>query len=391
MNLVYVIWLLLCTLFLGVPSIQFIYLQLARRKPEKFSSDENYFPSITILVPTYNEANVIEYKLENLYELKYPRTLIQIIVVDSGSTDGTLNKVSKFTKNHPDICVKILKEEKRGGKSKALNFALKYATGDVIIVSDADSFLPSDMLLESLPKLNDPFVGAISGREVFLNLNSSWVTVSEEHYLKFMDVIKEGESKIHSTIFFEGGFSAYKRKYLDSFDDKTGSDDCGTALDIVQKGVRTIFVPEAEFYTIFPTTLRGKLAIKIRRSNQLVRVWMKCLRLMLSRKLLLPKRIAVFEIFSFLVNPLIFALLLFTTVILVLQCLLLSIIFLLILLSPLLISRIRFLFLNGIQSYFILLTALLALAFGKKFTVWEIPVERKRLLTREMLENKDLI
>jgi cellulose synthase/poly-beta-1,6-N-acetylglucosamine synthase-like glycosyltransferase len=354
-------------------------------------SNGNYFPSITILVPTYNEANLIEYKLENLYRLKYPKTLIQIIVVDSGSTDGTVNKVSKFIENHPDICMKILKEYKRGGKSKALNLALKYASGDVIVVSDADSFLPSDILLKSLPKLSDPSVGAIGGREVLLNLSSSWVTVSEEYYLKFMDIIKQGESKIHSTIFFEGGFSAYKRKYLDSFDDKTGSDDCGTALDIVQKGVRTIFAPEAAFYTVFPTTLRGKLTIKIRRSNQLVRVWMKCLRIMLSRKLLLPKKIAMLEIFSFLVNPLIYALVLFTTIILVLQYLPIFLISLLILLPLFLISRIRFLFLNGMLSYFILLGALLALLFGKKFTAWEIPVERKKLLTKEMLKSKDLI
>lgn len=391
MDIVFIAWLFLCTFFLGVPGIYYLYLRYVAQKPWRLKIDETYLPSITILVPTYNEADLIGYKLENLNNLEYPKVLIQIIIVDSASTDKTLDRVLKFIEYHPEMNVKVLREKSRSGKSKALNFALRCATGDVIIVSDADSFLPPNILLRSLPILGDPSVGALGGREVFLNLDKSWVTLSEESYLRFMDTIKLGESKIRSTIFFEGGFSAYKRGCLDEFDYKTGSDDCGTALSVVQKGVRTVFAPEAFFYTVFPATFKGKLRIKVRRANQIVRIWIECLNLLLREKLLLPKKIAVFEIFLFLINPLVFALLFFMTFVLILQYLPHSLFFLLVPAIALAIPRIRFLFLNSVQSYFVLLGTLLALIFRKKFTAWEIPEERKLLLTGEMLKKKGLI
>lgn len=391
MYLVFIVWLFLCTFSLGVPGIYYLYLRHVARKPWGFKIEKAYLPSITLLVPTFNEAKMIDYKLENLYTLKYPKDLIQFIIVDSASTDDTLNKVFEFIKRHPEMKVKVLREKSRSGKAKALNFALQYASGDVIIVSDADSFLPSDALLKSLPILSEPSIGAFGGREVFLNSNKSWVTLSEESYVEFTDTIKIGESKIHSTIFFAGGFSAYKREFLDEFDYETGSDDCGTVLRIVQKKLRTVFVPEASYYTVFPVTFKGKLSIKVRRANQLVRIWIKCLNLLLRGKLLLPKRIAMFEIFLFLINPIVFALLIFTTSVLILVYLPYSLLLLLILLIALVIPRIRFLFLDVLQYNFILLGTLLALIFGKKFITWKISEERKLLLTGEMLKKKNLI
>lgn len=394
MNLICLIWLILCFLFLGTPAVQYLYLykQYHKRKFEKMNTKDIFnFPSITFLIPTYNEENMIGYKLENLYNLRYPKHLMQIIVVDSASIDGTVDKALQFIKSHPDMNLSILREEKRSGKSRALNTALKYASGDVIIVSDVDSFLPQDILLKSIPKLNSPSIGALSGREVFLNQHKNWVILSEESHLKFMDILKIGESNIHSTIFFEGGFSAYKRKYLDRFDDKTGSDDCGTALNIVQKGARALFDPNAIFYTIFPNSLKSKLRIKIRRANQLIRIWIHAFSLLLRGKLLLPKKIAIFEIFSFVVNPIIFALLLFITPIIALQFFQLSLFLLLILFSLLIISQVRFVVLNGLLSYIVLLVALLTLVSGKRFTTWMIPEERKLFLPYEILKNKGLI
>lgn len=360
-------------------------------RPWHLNLDEEYKPSISILVPTYNEESLISYKLDNLYKLKYSKDLIQIIIVDSASTDNTINKVHEFIENNSTMNIKVLEEKSRKGKSKALNFALKYATGDVIIVSDADSFLPSNILLKSLPILNNKSIGAYGGREVFLNTNKSWVALSEESYLSFMDTIKLGESKIHSTIFMEGGFSVYKKEYLSEFDTKTGSDDCGTALSVIQKGFRTLFIPEARFYTIFPDTFSGKFSIKIRRANQLLQIWIECLTLLLQSKLKLSKKIVLFETFLYLINPLIFLMLVINTIILTLQYMPNSLIFILFFTLTLVILRIPYLFLNFVQSNFILLYALLGLIFGKEFTVWTIPKERQMHINKEILNEKGLI
>jgi cellulose synthase/poly-beta-1,6-N-acetylglucosamine synthase-like glycosyltransferase len=148
-----------------------------------------------------------------------------------------------------------------------------------------------------------------------VNVGESWVTRAEESYLQLANFVRLGESKIHSTIRFEGDFCAYKRDAFDLFDCETGSDDSGTALRVVQNCFRAILVPGAVFYTDFPTKIRDKFKIKVRHANQLISLWAKCLKLMVKGKLKLPKRIVVPEIMLFILNPVILAALIVTVLI----------------------------------------------------------------------------
>jgi cellulose synthase/poly-beta-1,6-N-acetylglucosamine synthase-like glycosyltransferase len=356
-------------------------------KPWNLKLNEAYTPRITVLLPTYNEEDVIELKLENLANLQYPKNSIQTILVDSASTDNTTQRASKFHQNHPEMNMEILKEEKRRGKSVALNFALKYATGEVIVVSDADSFLPPNILTRVLPHLADPSVGAISGKEVLLNSNQSWITNAEASYRDSVSLLRVGESKFYSTIFFEGGFSAYKREFLSNFDSETGCDDSGTAFNLVQAKTRTILLPDANFFTAFPPTWQGMISIKTRRASQLVRIWIKSLILLLKNKLQLPKRIALPEIFLHVFNPAIFILLVLTTILLLMEQPLL----LVVVLSVLLIPKTRRLLLKVMQDNFILVFALIAFALNRRFAVWSKASEARHGITRELLKNAQLI
>lgn len=381
------VWILLSLVFAGVPSAYYVYMRRLSSKPWNLKLNEAYTPRITVLLPTYNEEDVIELKLENLANLQYPKNSIQTILVDSASTDNTTQRASKFHQNHPEMNMEILKEEKRRGKSVALNFALKYATGEVIVVSDADSFLPPNILTRVLPHLADPSVGAISGKEVLLNSNQSWITNAEASYRDSVSLLRVGESKFYSTIFFEGGFSAYKREFLSNFDSETGCDDSGTAFNLVQAKTRTILLPDANFFTAFPPTWQGMISIKTRRASQLVRIWIKSLILLLKNKLQLPKRIALPEIFLHVFNPAIFILLVLTTILLLMEQPLL----LVVVLSVLLIPKTRRLLLKVMQDNFILVFALIAFALNRRFAVWSKASEARHGITRELLKNAQLI
>jgi len=226
-----VLWFLLCFLSFGILGVSFVLLRKAALKPWRLKIDRNYIPKISILVPTYNESNIIRYKLENLDRIDYPKDLANIIVADSNSSDNTLDIVDDFAKQHPEINIEVVVEKKRKGKSAALNSALERCDGDVVIVSDADCFWPSDILRKGLPFLADPNVGAVSGPKTLLNSKQSWISKNEGNYLNLMSTMTLGQSKCGSTLFFEGGFSAYKREVLESFDPyNTGSDDCGTII-----------------------------------------------------------------------------------------------------------------------------------------------------------------
>ena len=81
-------------------------------------------PKVSIIIPTYNEAEIIRFKLANTSRLSYPKDLMEIIVVDSNSNDGTTQIVKDFTQQNPDLNITLIAEQERKGKSHALNTAL---------------------------------------------------------------------------------------------------------------------------------------------------------------------------------------------------------------------------------------------------------------------------
>ena len=341
------------------------------KKPWNLKNDENYQPFVSILVPTHNEEDNIEKKLLNIAAVSYPKEKIETIVVDDASEDATLTVVENFVTENSGLNVKVVKQNPHSGKSAALNKALPFSTGSIVIVSDADTLWSSDILTKALPYLADPTVGAVTGRGINENKGESWITKAEDTYLNFTSLIRVGESKVHSTIRFEGGFCAYRKDAFEEFDCETGSDDSGTALEVVQHNRRAILLPEVIFSTFFPATFSGKFRTKVRRASQLISLWVKCLRLMLNKQLLLPKRIALPEILLFIFNPFIFfVMLIITSALIILSPLSIFSISILITIAGLLVF-IRRLFTEVFIDNLILFYALLSLLFGQRYTAWQ--------------------
>ncbi len=381
-----VLWTVFFALSFGAVLFNFASMRRVAHKPWPTKIEKSYRPKVTILVPTYNESSVIRLKLENLTKLKYPKNLMQIIVVDSNSIDQTLGIVNDFVKNHREIKIDVLIEKERSGKSGALNLALKQCSGDVIIVSDADCFWPSDILEKALPYLADSEVVAISGPKILLNPKQSWVTKTEDSYLNSVNLVKLGESKIGSTLLFEGGFSAYKRGVVKAFDPyNTGSDDCGTVIKILEDNFRAVFVPEAMFFTTFPASLRGKVSMKMRRANQLVRVFGKYAALLFRNRLRRSKRIVLQNIFVSLFSPVMFVLLIMTTVLLALSFPYFVAVFLVVL-----VPKARFYLFEVTQGFLVLFLSLFSVALGKKMTIWNT-TEDRRLVSEDLLRQHMLI
>jgi len=364
-------WLGLFFVFAGGYGVYFAYVKFRAAKPWGLKIDWDFLPAVTILVPAHNEESVIELKLKNIAEVSYPKEKMEVVVADDASTDGTLAKVYEFKRRHPELNVKVVEQNPRVGKARVLNAALPACENDVIVVSDADCFWNSDILRKALPYLSDPTVGAVTGYGVIENWSDSWVTKGETKYLKLGSSIRLGESKIHSTIRFEGGFCAYKRNAFKEFDYESGADDSGTALSIVQNGYRTIFVPEARFTTKFPQDLRGKFRVKKRRANQLIRLWIKSLKLLQEGRLRLPKKIAVPEIFLFLINPIIFLTLVIVTLIMVVVYPIYLIPLVILLFSVGISPKARSYLIEAIIGNITLFYSLVLYLQGKKFVTWD--------------------
>lgn len=364
-----------------------MYMKRNSSKPWNLEIDPAYQPSVSIIVPTFNEERIIQHKLRNLASLDYPRALMQLIVVDSASTDDSVRQIEEFKAKNKDLDITVIREDARRGKSRALNLALQHSKGQVVIVSDTDCFWSSDILRIALPYLADKRVGAIAGQEKLLNPEQSWVTKTEDVFRDSMFKIQLGESKLYSTVQFEGGFGAYERRTLDGFDVETGSDDSGTAFNLVQKGLRTLVLPQAIFYTFFPTTWKGKMTIKVRRTKQLMQIWGKSLKLFLKGKLILPKRIFLPSAFLLLVNPVLFAIFVFVTLLLWVQFPMLALVPVVLLVIP----KTRVYFLEILQDNLVALLAMFETASKKQSVIWRKAEESRDNFDAGALESRGLI
>lgn len=305
MELVLIITAILIALHILLPLSYYVYMRrIATKKPWNIILDEKYEPKVTLIIATYNESNAILKRLENLTKLDYPKEKLEIIGVDSASTDGTVEIAKKYISSI-DFPFKImfLEQEKRMGKAKALNFALKYATGEIIATSDADSYWEPSALRQAIPYLASSQVGALTGREVFLNIDKNALTLAEGAYRDIYNILRVAESKIGSTFIFQGELSLYKRESFDKFEDEQGSDDTGTVINIISKGYRSIYVPNAVFYDVAPSTWLGRMVVKTRRAQHLLFALSKAVKLKFQGKLKLPAITTYMNFYLHAINP----------------------------------------------------------------------------------------
>lgn len=382
-------WVIVGAVFFGVPVAYFAYMKKRSSSIWNLNLDKNYAPSAAVLIPVHNEENVIRLKLENIAKVTYPTDKMEIIIVNDCSADGTLNEVNQYIATHPEQKITVYDSKVHLGKAGCLNNALKNVTADVVIISDVDCFWPSDILTKALSYLSDPTVGAITGRELLLNPADSWVTLGEQFYDSNIQAVRIGESKLHSTIFFQGGFAAYKRSALLEFNHAT--DDSGTALDIVQTNRRTLLIPEIGFFTVSPTKWKSKVNIKIRRAGHLQHLWARCLNLLMHGKLSMPKRIAVPEIMLHIFNPLfLVALAAFTVAVMVVYPYL-GVALVLLIVGALAVKQSRVMAFELVQNNLILLMALSSFLTKRNFKFWKPVAESRTALSERLLHEKNLI
>jgi len=268
----------LAAVHFGVPLLYYWYLKGRwLSKPWDVSADPSYRPRVSVVVPTYNEAAFIEVKLDNIYGQDYPRDRLEVIVVDSASSDGTPGIVRRWAERHPDIRLVLVEEPVRRGKAYALNTALSHAFGEVVVVTDADSLWPSRSTLgEAVKWLSDPAVGAVSCVKQPASPGFAGV---EESYRGYYSVVRVAESKAWSTPVFHGELAAFKRELLErarGFPVDVGADDSYTATKIALTGYRAVTPEDIKCVEAAPE--RSYCTWRVRRTQHLVQHFAKALR-----------------------------------------------------------------------------------------------------------------
>ena len=135
-------------------------------------------PTVSILIPAHNEEVVIRQTLKAMVQLSYPKHLLEIIVINDNSSDGTGDIVQSFSEQYDHVHMIETKPPFAGkGKSTALNEGLKASTGEVICVYDADN-MPEQKAVYHLVLglLNDPKAGAVVGKFRVINAAKNLLT-----------------------------------------------------------------------------------------------------------------------------------------------------------------------------------------------------------------------
>jgi 1,2-diacylglycerol 3-beta-glucosyltransferase len=130
--------------------------------------EPSYWPTVSVLVSCHNEEAVVTRLTGALGDLDYPAALIQVIVVDDGSADRTGELLDAWAATGAGLCLHR-PAGSPGGKSGALNAALAYVTGDIVVVFDADHRPHADVIRRLVRHFADPAVAAAQGRCVINN------------------------------------------------------------------------------------------------------------------------------------------------------------------------------------------------------------------------------
>jgi cellulose synthase/poly-beta-1,6-N-acetylglucosamine synthase-like glycosyltransferase len=200
-------------------------------------------PAATLLIPVYNGEKQIKDKLENCLSLFYPKNKLEIMVISDCSTDKTEEIVSSFK----DKGVKLLRLEKRSGKTKALNSALKEVRSELVFFSDASTLLNKDSLIKIVKNFADASVGCVSGEDRSISTLQEKGKSGEGVYVGMEMKLRRMESIICNLTGVSGCLYAIRRELVNQIPHNL-IDDFYLPLQVVKQGKRVISEPEGIAY-----------------------------------------------------------------------------------------------------------------------------------------------
>jgi cellulose synthase/poly-beta-1,6-N-acetylglucosamine synthase-like glycosyltransferase len=248
----------------GYPLLLWVLVRLRGRSverelPKLQVAGSGPVPSVTLIVPAYDEEEVIAAKVANALALHYPRERLQIVVASDGSSDATTERARAAGAD-------LVLDLPRGGKVAALNAGAEHATGELLAFSDANSAWAEDALLRLVEPFADPTVGYACGQVRFFDAGGGNL---EGAYWRYEMALREMESALGGVTAGNGAIYAVRRDaYLPLA--PSGSHDLSFPFELAKRGMRSLYVPWARAKEKMVPTLAGEFA---RKRRMMVGLW----------------------------------------------------------------------------------------------------------------------
>ena len=251
-------------------SAYFGWTHSVRRQPKSST-----MPFVSVLLPAFNEAERITKTLDSILASTYPH--FEIIVVDDGSTDQTLQVASSFAGERNGVRVRVF-HKANGGKSTALNLGFRESHGALVMCVDADSRLERNAISRLVAVFQDSKVGAAAGQVRVRNRGSTLTRLQALEYALMNGIPRLAQSNFAHVLIAPGPVAMFQRSVLREIWSRWGSsepeegrsnpghvagpwehdtfaEDCDVTLNTLLLGKRVIFEPAAISYTTSPSWL----------------------------------------------------------------------------------------------------------------------------------------
>ena len=237
-----------------------------RRKPRR-TSGEKVLPSFSIVVAAKNEEKVIGRLLSALSKLDYPEDKKEVVIVEDGSTDRTLDICNRFAQE-TRIRIRILHKPFSNGKPSALNYGIMHAEGDIIGVFDADNVPANDALLNVCRYFEDDNVGAVQGRTLSINSGENMLTefISYEETV-WCEAYLRGKDSLNLFVHMKGSCQFIRHSVLDrlkGFDEQALSEDMELSARLAENDYKIRYASDVRSWQESPSGLKQLLKQRTR-------------------------------------------------------------------------------------------------------------------------------
>jgi biofilm PGA synthesis N-glycosyltransferase PgaC len=261
--------------FFGYGILLYILVSIKRllyqKKKSLFEFDD--LPSCTLVVAAYNEEHFIEQKIANTLALLYPAGKLDLVFVTDGSTDLTAQLVSKY----PEI--KLLHTPARSGKIAAVHRAIEQISTELIVFTDANTFLNQEAMFYLCRHYADAKVGAIAGEKRVMIEESADATAGEGFYWKYESKLKAWDAELYSVVGAAGELFSIRKSLYEPVPANSILDDFMISMKIAEKGYVIVYEPEAYAQETSSANIAEELKRKVRIAAGGIQsvIWLKSL------------------------------------------------------------------------------------------------------------------
>ena len=260
-------WSIIALLFytyLGYGLFLWGLVQLKRIK-NKYQSDHLLndsiykLPSLTLIIPAYNELECLGEKVANSLSLDYPKHQLKLIFVTDGSTDGSEEYLAQFQ------AIQVYHQAKRAGKIAAINRVMNFVETEIVVFSDANALLNREALLHLVKHFENPLVGCVAGeKRIAVGKYAKAATAGEGLYWRYESQLKKWSYELNSTIGAAGELWALRTNLFEIPPRDTILDDFIMSLSVVSKGYKIAYTKEAYAMEKGSLSLREEMKRKVR-------------------------------------------------------------------------------------------------------------------------------